>query len=258
MADPNIHDLIVSAVAVLWWAIPLAILWLIVDSSWFKGKFGEYLVARSFKKHLDPEIYTVLHDVTLPVRDGTTQIDHIVVSPFGVFVIETKNMSGWIFGSSKNKRWTQTFRRKKFSFQNPLRQNFKHLKAVSETTGLPESKLRSVVIFTGAAEFRTAMPANVTTRAGGVFYIRTLRARILSDPEIGDALSALRGERLKRGVVTNRSHVRQLKTKRKQPVCSRCGSAMVKRTTRKGPRAGSEFWGCSTFPKCKATRPLDG
>ena len=81
MTDLNIQELFFQGIGTLWWAIPLGILWFIVDSSWFKGKLGEYLVARSFKKYLNAEEYTVLHDVTLPARGGTTQVDHIVVSP---------------------------------------------------------------------------------------------------------------------------------------------------------------------------------
>lgn len=53
-----------------------------------------------------------------------------VVSPYGVFVIETRNMDGWIFGSEKQPVWTQKFPRKSFRFQNPLRQNYKHVKAI--------------------------------------------------------------------------------------------------------------------------------
>ena len=83
-----------------------------------KGKFGEELVARELTKGLPPFRYTVLHDVTLPAGAATTQIDHLVLSSHGIFVIETKNFSGWIFGSELQGKWAQTFRNKKISFQN--------------------------------------------------------------------------------------------------------------------------------------------
>lgn len=68
--------------------------------------------------------YVRFHDVMLPTPDGTTQIDHVFVSRFGVFVVETKNMAGWIFGSERGRRWTQVLPGgRKTSFQNPLRQN---------------------------------------------------------------------------------------------------------------------------------------
>jgi len=69
-------------------------------SPWFKGFAGEMLVHIYAKIHLSRDKYHVLRNVTLPTADGTTQIDHIIVSEYGVFVIETKNMKGWIFGGA--------------------------------------------------------------------------------------------------------------------------------------------------------------
>lgn len=74
--------------------------------------------------------------MTLPTPDGTTQVDHVIVSRFGVFVIETKNHKGWVFGEERSRKWAQVIYRNKYQFLNPLRQNYKHLKAVQEVTGL--------------------------------------------------------------------------------------------------------------------------
>ncbi|MCU5025091.1 NERD domain-containing protein [Bacillus cereus] len=96
----------------------------------WKGKAGEKLVKRILSK-LDPKSYFVLHNITVYTEYGdTTQIDHIVIAETGVFVIETKNYEGWIYGSEKAARWTQGILRKKSSFQNPFRQNYKHIKAI--------------------------------------------------------------------------------------------------------------------------------
>ena len=73
-----------------------------------RGAFGETLLAGVLRRRLDASIYHVLNDIYLPLDDGsTTQIDHVVVSPFGVFVIETKTYKGWIFGNSRDAQWTQ-------------------------------------------------------------------------------------------------------------------------------------------------------
>lgn len=96
----------------------------------WKGKAGEKLVKRILGE-LNPTSYYVLHDVTVHTEYGdTTQIDHIVIAETGVFVIETKNYEGWIYGSEKSARWTQGIFRKKSSFQNPFRQNYKHIKTI--------------------------------------------------------------------------------------------------------------------------------
>ncbi|OUA56172.1 nuclease-related domain-containing protein [Bacillus thuringiensis] len=109
----------------------------------WKGKAGENMVKRILSK-LDHERYRVLHDVTVHTEYGdTTQIDHIVIAETGIFVIETKNYEGWIYGSEKAVRWVQGIFRKKHSFQNPFRQNYKHIKAIEWVT---EQQLPSISI----------------------------------------------------------------------------------------------------------------
>lgn len=83
-----------------------------------KGRIGEAVVAVGALGRLDPVVYRVFNDIVLPRPDGkgTTQIDHVVVSPFGIFVIETKNYAGWIFGDETSRYWTQVIHGKKSRF----------------------------------------------------------------------------------------------------------------------------------------------
>ena len=80
----------------VWYLLPLLLMVSIFKSRWLKGVFGEFLVNRLLSK-LPESDYTLIKDVTLLTIDGTTQVDHIVVSKYGIFVVETKNMKGWIF-----------------------------------------------------------------------------------------------------------------------------------------------------------------
>ena len=73
------------------------------NTPFVKGKLGEFKVSYLVQKYLKPPTYQVLDDITIPSINGTTQIDHVVVSPYGIFVIETKNFKGWIFGSDRDK-----------------------------------------------------------------------------------------------------------------------------------------------------------
>src|SRR5690606_8837661 len=98
-------------------------------------------------------------NVTLNTPDGTTQIDHVFLSPYGIFVLETKNMSGWIFGSEKQAQWTQKLYKRTFKFQNPLRQNYKHLKALEATLGVNPENLHSVITFAGGSTVKTGRRA---------------------------------------------------------------------------------------------------
>ena len=70
------------------------------------GNIGEARTARYLRK-LPADDYTILHDLMVADSNGrTTQIDHIVVSRYGLFVIETKCFKGWIFGDEKSRVWT--------------------------------------------------------------------------------------------------------------------------------------------------------
>src|SRR5690606_24850141 len=106
--------------------------------------------------------YHRFHNVMLRTPDGATQIDHVFVSRFGVFVVETKHIKGWIFGSEADRKWTQIIYGEKRYFKNPLRQNYKHVKAVEQALGLEERAVHSVIVFTANTTFKTAMPRRVT------------------------------------------------------------------------------------------------
>ncbi len=89
----------------------------------FKGFVGESVINIATWLKLDKNIYHRLNNITLPLDNGgSTQIDHVIVSRYGIFVIETKNYKGWIYGNEKQKQWTQAFANgSKYKFQNPLR-----------------------------------------------------------------------------------------------------------------------------------------
>jgi len=120
-----------------------------------KGKDGEARVAKSLNKSFGKNLdYVVLNDVLLKEGEASTQIDHIVFSVYGIFVVETKNYSGYIYGDEDKKTWTQHFKKKKFPFQNPHRQNYKHLKFLSEILNIDMNKMLSLVVFVGDAKFK--------------------------------------------------------------------------------------------------------
>lgn len=199
----------------LWWLLPLLILGAILKSPWFKGKMGEHSVKKLIERRLNPSIYREFSDVTIPTEDGTTQIDHIYVSPFGILVIETKNMSGWIFGGRNQSQWTQTIYRNKYKFQNPLRQNYKHIKALESLLGLPQRVFKSIVVFTGDCTFKTDMPDEVCTRSDLIEYIHSIDNRILSSSQIDEVCGKIQSQRLAPSYRVHRDHVDNLRRRYK-------------------------------------------
>ncbi len=238
--------------------------------SWFKspkrkGQRGEGLVNFSMKFHLDRNVYHLIPDVTLPAGSGTTQIDHIIVSVYGVFVVETKNMAGWIFGDENQRRWTQSIYRKKTSFQNPLHQNYKHVKTLEKLLGLSSDQLHSVVVFIGESKFKTPMPENVVWGGGSCAqYIKSKTLRVLDESDVSEIIREIESGRLVQNNQTDRAHVLHLRTRdHVRPAvstgvvsnaCPRCGSHMILRTAKRGMYAGNQFWGCSQYPQCKGVR----
>lgn len=197
----------------------------ILQSRWLKGKFGEFKVNRILQKCLGGEQYRLIKNVTLSLEEDTTQVDHILVSVFGVFVIETKNMGGWIFGKPKEEKWTQKFRWKKGDqFQNPRRQNYKHVQAVRTLCNLEENQVHSVVVFVGSGCFKRGMPDDdVVYGRDLIGRIKSYNEEVLSLSEVGGVVDKINDVRLSRSMKTDRRHRKHVKDKMRR----RHGGAQV-------------------------------
>ena len=135
---------------------------------------GEAAVRKLITSNFKSPNFHLLNNVTIPFQDGTTQIDHILISTKGVFVIEVKHYSGWIFGNEKSDQWMQSIYRVKNRFQNPIHQNYRHVKAIQHLLDfLPKEQIHSIVVFSGSAEFKTPIP-------NGVFYLEQLVSHLNS------------------------------------------------------------------------------
>jgi len=215
----------------------------------FKGWLGEKETQFGMWIKLNSKVYKRFHNLILNTSNGTTQIDHVILSRFGIFVIETKNYKGWIFGNENQKSWTQVLYNKKHSFQNPLHQNYKHTRALSEHLNVDPSKIHSIVFFIGDAILKTELPANVIT-SGLSEYIKRFDRVVFSDIELTHFEEQL--SRLKSISASTNEHVRTLKEKySNDTICPKCGSPLIQRIAKQGPQAGAEFLGCSGFPRCK-------
>lgn len=268
----------------LWFLLPVLLIATLIKTPWFKGMIGEWFINLSLRLFLDKQEYHLLKDVTLPTPQGTTQIDHVLVSRFGVFVIETKNIKGWIFCNPAHKSWTQQIYRRRHSFQNPLRQNYLHVMTLRSLLGLADHQLHSVIFFIGDCTFKTPVPDNVMNR-GLIRYIKGNTTPVLTPAEVTRVIDTIQRGRLAANWQTHRQHVAQLKTRHgevpakpvttsipiyhnpsasmaihqannQNPMCPSCGNLMVLRTASRGDNKGNHFWGCSDFPKCRGVRVL--
>jgi len=218
----------------------------------FNGWLGEKMVQFNLWLKLDEKIYHRCHNVIIQSANGTTQIDHILVSVYGVFVVETKNFNGWIFGNEDDAQWTQSFPgRNKFGFQNPLRQNYRHTKCLAEYLGLSDEVFHSVVFFIGECQIKTALPPNVMTH-GAAAYIKSFTQLLLTPAEVQGVVEELRGNKR---VQSHSAHMKSLTNRHESTtVCPKCGGALIERTARSGVNAGKKFLGCSSYPSCRFVR----
>jgi len=239
------------------WALPFIVIIGLLKTRKVKGIFGEAFVKLLATLKLPADVYIPIHNVTLPTPDGTTQIDHIFVSKFGIFVVETKNMKGWIFGRENQAQWTQQIFKVKNKFQNPLRQNYKHVKTLESALAIPPETIKSVIAFMGEGKFKTDMPSNVTHGIGYIRYIKSFNVPILSQEQVQSVVTQIQSVRLEPSRATDKEHIQQLKSRNNAStgrICPKCGKSMVLRTARKGANSGNQFWGCSGYPACRTVQ----
>lgn len=140
--------------------LTIGILVLQIFTSRIRGWIGEATVS-TILSSLPSEEYRVINNVMLKNERGTTQIDHVVVSVYGIFVIETKNYKGWITGGEYSKQWTKNMFGKKYKFRNPIKQNYGHVKALEKLLSLPSEMFIPIVVFTSSAELKVKTSSSV-------------------------------------------------------------------------------------------------
>ncbi len=122
-----------------------------------KGVTGENKV-RDILNKLDKNKYIILNNIMLNTDKGLTQIDHIVLSIYGIFSIEIKNYKGKIYGNEYSQEWKQYINKKEFKFLNPIKQNYGHIKAIEELT---DEKVISIIAISDNAEIKVRSKSEV-------------------------------------------------------------------------------------------------
>lgn len=264
----------------------------IFDSDWI-GRRGEKLTERELNLvKLFGRKGKVLRNLYVPKDNGeTSEIDVVFITRKGIFVIESKNFSGWIFGDEKSAYWTVMLPNKeKNRFYNPIMQNRSHIKWLGQYLD-KEIPLFSIVVFSERCELK-----RVTIESQDVYVIKrdylyaTVRSiwdkseNYLDEAEVEELQEKLK-------VLTyvdsekKRSHIDNIKTRYKKDetvdsekaiskeagtnivkpdlnlkdelICPRCGNKLILRTAKKGVNAGKQFYGCSGFPKCRYVKPIE-
>ena len=217
-----------------------------------KGKRGEKQVAVLLGL-LSKKKYKVINDLLLQSGAYSTQIDHVVVSVYGVFVIETKYMQGWIYGGENSEFWTQNIYGHKYQLRNPLWQNQGHVRAILRLIGSQDNiPIHNIVAFSKQATLKIDRSLPVMYWWRVVPFIKRFKQPIISEARADEIY-----EKLLASNVTDRKarkehvvNVYRNQARRNYSVasgrCPRCGGELVLRNGMYG-----QFYGCSNYPKCK-------
>lgn len=217
------------------------------------GARGERKVS-GFLQNL-PENYYVIDDLTIPTRNSTTQIDHVVVSVYGIFVIETKNYTGWIYGSNNTKKWKQCFPSKSNYFYNPVKQNWAHIYALSDLLKIDKYAFKPVVAFSDEATLKVTSSTPVINMSQLRSHILSYTKGVFSAKQVEEIYNYLCtmdiiGDNLDKHVHVNnvRNSIDVQNETIRQGKCPRCGGNLILRKGQYG-----QFYGCSNYPQCRFT-----
>lgn len=208
-----------------------------------RGEEGESWVRIVIGHTVENEKY-VINNLTLENNGKTSQIDHIVINPRGIFVIETKNYSGKIYGNENQLEWTQVmnYGRVKNKLYNPLKQNATHIYNIKKIIGnLP---IRSLVVF--------VQNNTLNIEANNVIPLSALNStlnygeNILTVEQMKTAYQALLDNKSDVTLEEHIVNVKEQKLNVARGFCPRCGNKLIIKYGKYG-----EFWGCSNYPKCK-------
>lgn len=213
-----------------------------------KGYIGEKIIAFVLSR-LDHNQYKVINDVMVETESGTSQIDHVIVSNYGIFVIETKNYTGWIFGDDNSRYWTQVIYKHKEKFYNPVRQNYGHVKALKEVlSDYQDLKYIPIVVFSINSDLKTKTDSHVVYSTRLLRTIRLYDEIVVDGPMKEDIFQRILGLNIKDKAARTK-HVADIKAfTEPKDTCPRCGRGLIIRNGKNG-----QFKGCSGFPKCRFT-----
>lgn len=235
--------LIVSVIIIIFWRLYIPKI---------KGIIGEKSIS-SILYLLDKSKYSVINNIVLERDTKTSQIDHVVISDFGIFVIETKNYKGWIVGNEKSEHWTQVLFKRKQRFYNPIKQNMGHINVLKTyLSKYPSINYIPIVVFLSKSDIKVKTTYNIINSRQLIQTIKKYNEINLEQREKEDIYKIINEANLV-DTYDKTEHIKSIKKliqKRKRDIqdnkCPQCGEKLVLRNGKYG-----KFLGCTSYPRCK-------
>ena len=233
----------------LYWIIIIGSIVIIITYYLFGAKiigwFGELWTKQALNK-LPKDKYIIINDVFIFVNGTTHQIDHVVVSPYGIFSIETKQYNGFFTGDKYDKNWVRHVGKKKYYYTNPIRQNYGHIKSLSELLNIDESKIYNIVCIPSRAKLKIKHDGELVNNITIVEKILSYQQVVINNVE--EIVNIINSSNITDKSI-KKEHIKNIRENiiDKDPnKCPKCGGQLVEI---KGPYG--TFIGCSNYPRCK-------
>lgn len=234
--------------------IALIIIILKLKSPQYKGKCGEEIVKKQLESMSGYKY--IINNIMINDNGKSRQIDHIAITEHGVFVIETKNYAGTIYGREKSTEWKQYLNQKCFNFKNPIHQNYGHTEIVKKVLEGETDKIYSIVAFTRRCRLKVDAQSTVLYDSQLNNFIKS-KEKVLNYIDIDNIYKII----MENGI-TNQEAIRNHNYNVKHYIeyknsisnegkCPRCGRDLIRRKGKRG-----EFYGCSNYPKCRYTKNI--
>ncbi|MBR6693583.1 MAG: NERD domain-containing protein [Clostridia bacterium] len=259
-----------------------------------KGKYGEYNAYKHLKQ-FETVGSRFLFNLYIPKeKGGTTEIDLLMICPKGIFVFESKNYGGWIFGKESQRNWCQALPKEgggsqKHTFYNPIMQNRTHIKYLKSILG-NQVPLWSIIVFSDRCNLKSVEITSNDVRVINQHYVASvvseiynkLPTNLLSEVDVINIYNKLYPY-TQIDVFAEIQHIMNIydkqnlnsdayamRKKTAKPTettrlpnenvtalkCPKCNGKLVLRTAKKGKNVGNQFYGCSNYPKCKFIQNL--
>ncbi len=252
------------------------------DPDWL-GRRGENLTEKELKYvKFFGRPGKILKNVYIPKGNGEfSEIDVMYITVKGIFVIESKNYSGWIFGNEKHTYWTACLANgTRNKFYNPIKQNRTHIrwlrKFLENDMQLNEVNIFSIIAFSERCELK-----DIRVDSKDMYVIKRDRlyatVRDLYDDsddifsedkrdeiyykledlsEIDDEVKEEHIARINKKYNFKPDREVDVSDDEDDLTCPKCGGKLVLRTIKKGANVGGQFYGCSNFPKCRYSEKI--
>lgn len=219
-----------------------------------KGERGEKIVADILGDTIPHQQY-VIHNLLFQINSRKScEIDHIYINQYGVWVIETKNYSGTIYGNDKQLKWTQVLHSgEKNQFYNPIKQNATHIYHLTKVLNMQNKFFHTVVVFLNADI--SNIPIDTLYTQNTVYTIKNKPTKIQLSVRQMETIYNKLLQLKENSSITKEEHIQNIHREQQSieyGFCPRCGRQLVLRHGKYG-----DFYGCPNYPKCTFKKNID-